>query len=293
MIKTNNLLRKPSNRVDATELVREIDTKYKNINAKADADYSVKIPRTLLTPIGIYPVYGTDTQLSKFLVAGQICIIFGLMCFLLVPHLIWTWFDAQDLKKLMKIIAAQVFNSLALLKFWTLIINKKALRNCLVELEDTWLNVKCEEDRLVMMKNAKIGRIFTIAYLSLSYGGALPYHIALPLTAERIIKDDNTTLIPLPYPCDYVFFVPEDSPGYEILFFTHIFISTIILSTNTGIYSLIATYATFNSGLFEVVCRHLDTFLDNGINEELTQRLANIIQKHIRAIESGSFFFQL
>ncbi|XP_034944719.1 odorant receptor 13a-like [Chelonus insularis] len=258
---------------------------YKNLNYQVDIEYVVKISRTLLTPIGIYPLYGSDTNLSKFLVRLQTLMVFGLMCFLLVPHFIWTFFDADDLSRLMKIIAAQVFNSLALIKFWTLIINKKALRDCLQQLEDNWKNVICEEDRLVMVKNAKIGRFFTVAYLSLSYGGALPYHIIMPLAAERIVKEDNTTQIPLPYPSDYVFFVPSDSPGYEMLFITHIIISTIILSTNCGIYSLIATYVTHGCCLFEVVCRHLDNLTKNGINDEFNSQLAWIVQKHSIAIE--------
>lgn len=267
--------------------------KYQNVNYKSDTDYAVIVARTLLTPLGIYPLHGSDTSLSKFLIAIQIIIVFGLMLFLLVPHFIWTFFDAEDLKKLMKIIAAQIFNSLALIKFWTMIIHKKELRNCLIQLENNWKNVLCEEDRVIMMKNAKIGRFFTIAYLSLSYGGALPYHILLPLTAERIVKEDNSTQIPLPYPTDYVFFVPEDSPGYEMLFVTHIVISTMILSTNCGIYSLIATYIMHACCLFEVVCRHLDEFSKSGTKNNFKTELTWIVENHNRAIQLKFYTFSV
>ncbi|XP_031770834.1 uncharacterized protein LOC116413889, partial [Apis florea] len=46
--------------------------------------------------------------------------------------------------------------------------------------------------------------------------------------------------IRLIYLSDYVFFVIEDSPIYEMTFVLQIFISSIILSTNCGTYSLIA-----------------------------------------------------
>ncbi|THK33029.1 odorant receptor 13a [Diachasma alloeum] len=256
---------------------------YKNTASEADINYVVKISRTLLTPIGIYPLHGSETAISDFLVAIQIIFVFSLMLFLLVPHLIFTYWDAEDLTKLMKIIAAQVFNSLALIKFWTMIINKKPLRWCLEELQDSWRSVSCEEDKEVMIKNAKTGRFLTVAYLSLSYGGALPYHIVMPLVAERIVKPDNTTQIPLPYPCDYVFFVPEDSPGYEMLFVTQIIISSLILSTNCGIYSLIATYIVHACCLFEIVARHLDQV---GTGEgEMAERLTAVIQRHIFAMK--------
>lgn len=263
------------------------DLKYKNFNYKNDIDYVIKISRTLLTPIGIYPLHGSETKLSKILVSLQIIGIFSLMLFLLVPHLIFTYFVADDLRRLMKIIAAQFFNSLALIKFWTLIINKKELRWCLKELQNSWRDIGSEEEREIMTKNAKIGRIFTVAYLSLSYGGALPYHIVMPLVAERIIKEDNSTLIPLPYPSEYVFWVPGDSPGYVYysLFVGQIIISSIILSTNCGIYSLIATYIMHACCLFELVHKHLESIVDAAAKGQFDNHLAAIIDKHNQAIQ--------
>ncbi|KAF7993063.1 hypothetical protein HCN44_005844 [Aphidius gifuensis] len=260
------------------------DVKYKNYNYKNDIDYVVKISRTLLTPIGIYPLHGSDTTISKILVNIQIICIFSLMLFLLAPHLIYTYFVAEDLKRLIKIIAAQFFNSLALIKFWTMIINKKQLRWCLNELEDSWRDIASDEDRKIMIKNAKIGRIFTVAYLSLSYGGALPYHIIMPLVAPRIIMPDNSTLIPLPYPSEYIFWVPRDSPGYEMLFVGQILISSIILSTNCGIYSLIATYIMHACCLFEIVQRHLKYILESSVEGQFNDNLAAVIDKHNQAI---------
>ncbi|XP_011308560.1 odorant receptor 13a-like isoform X1 [Fopius arisanus] len=266
------------------ERLETTPTKYKNTDCETNINYVVKISRTLLTPIGIYPLHGSGTALSNFLVTIQIIIIFSLMLFLLVPHLIYTYWDAEDLTKLMKIIAAQVFNSLALIKFWTMIINKDSLRWCLAEIQDSWRNVSCDEDKQVMIKNAKTGRFLTVAYLSLSYGGALPYHIVMPLVAERIVKPDNTTQIPLPYPCDYVFFVPQDSPGYEMLFVTQIIISSLILSTNCGIYSLIATYIVHACCLFEIVGRHLDE-VGKTVEGEVLQKLTQVIDKHTFAMK--------
>ncbi|XP_011308561.1 odorant receptor 13a-like isoform X2 [Fopius arisanus] len=220
------------------ERLETTPTKYKNTDCETNINYVVKISRTLLTPIGIYPLHGSGTALSNFLVTIQIIIIFSLMLFLLVPHLIYTYWDAEDLTKLMKIIAAQVFNSLALIKFWTMIINKDSLRWCLAEIQDSWRNVSCDEDKQ----------------------------------------------IPLPYPCDYVFFVPQDSPGYEMLFVTQIIISSLILSTNCGIYSLIATYIVHACCLFEIVGRHLDE-VGKTVEGEVLQKLTQVIDKHTFAMK--------
>nr|UEN71193.1 olfactory receptor 10 [Gregopimpla kuwanae] len=258
---------------------------WRNKNHQTDIDFVVKIARTLLTPIGIYPLYGNENQTARILARLQTIIVFCLMCFLLTPHFIYTFFDAEDLRPLMKVIAAQIFSLLAIIKFWTMIINKEDLRSCLEDLESHWRDVTCEEDRSVMTESARIGRFCTIAYLGLSYGGALPYHIVLPLVAERIVKEDNSTQIPLPYPSDYVFFVPEDSPGYEMLFVSQILISSIILSTNCGVYSLIAVYVMHACCLFQVVQRQLETmFKDSGSLDELTKRLAVIIENHTIAL---------
>lgn len=261
---------------------------FRNVDYKSDTEYVIKVAKTLLTPVGIWPLYrgnSTSDKIKTFLQTGA---IFCLMCFLLVPHVIYTFFDAEDLTRYMKVIAAQVFSLLAIIKFWTMIINREAIRYCLQQMENQYRDVECEEDRLVMTNNAKIGRLFTVMYLGLSYGGALPYHIIMPLLEDRVVKSDNTTQIPLPYLSNYIFFVPEDSPLYEILFVSQILISSIILSTNCGVYSLIATCVMHSCCLFEVVRRQMDTILDNGIGD-LHGRLGRIIKNHIQAIRWETF----
>ncbi|KAL6259129.1 hypothetical protein P5V15_009051 [Pogonomyrmex californicus] len=257
---------------------------FRNQNYKSDTEYVVKVAKTLLTPIGIWPLYRGNSRSDKIKNYIQTSLIFCLMCFLLIPHVIYTFFDAEDLTRYMKVIAAQVFSLLAIIKFWTMIINREGIRYCLQQMEIQYRDVECEEDRLVMTKNAKIGRLFTITYLGLSYGGALPYHIIMPLLADRIVKEDNTTQIPLPYLSDYIFFVVEDSPLYEIIFVSQILISSIILSTNCGVYSLIATCVMHSCCLFEVVRRQMETILNDG-TDNLHERLGGIIENHIQAIK--------
>lgn len=259
-------------------------TLFRNHNYKADTEYVVKVAKTLLTPVGIWPLYrgnSTSDKIKNYLQTGT---IFCLMCFLLIPHVIYTFFDAEDLTRYMKVIAAQVFSLLAIIKFWTMIINREGIRYCLQQMKEHYKDVECEEDRLVMMKNAKIGRLFTVTYLGLSYGGALPYHIIMPLLADRIIKEDNTTQIPLPYLSNYIFFVVEDSPLYEIIFVSQILISSIILSTNCGVYSLIATCVIHSCCLFEVVRRQMETILNDG-TDNCHKRLRRIIEHHMQAIK--------
>ncbi|KAK2583174.1 hypothetical protein KPH14_009194 [Odynerus spinipes] len=256
---------------------------FRNVHYKSDAEYVVKVARTLLTPIGIWPLYRSESLPDRIKMYCQISVIFCLMCFLLVPHLIYTYFDVEQLTKMMKVIAAQVFSTLAIIKFWTVIVNRQGIRYCLQEMERQYRDVECEEDRLVMIKSAKIGRLFTITYLSLSYGGALPYHIILPLVADRIVKEDNTTMLPLPYLSDYVFFAVETSPILEIFFVGQIFISSIILSTNCGVYSLIANCVMHACCLFEVVCRQINTIFEYE-REDLRRRLYAIVDNHLQAI---------
>lgn len=257
---------------------------FRNLNYRSDIEYVVKVAKTLLTPIGIWPLYrgnSTTDRIKNYLQTG---VIFCLMCFLLIPHVIYTFFDAEDLTRYIKVIAAQVFSLLAIIKFWTMILNREGIGYCLRQMEIQYRDVDCEEDRLVMMKSAKIGRLFTVTYLGLSYGGALPYHIIMPLLADRIVKEDNTTQIPLPYLSDYVVFAVENSPFYEILFVSQILISSVILSTNCGVYSLIATCVMHGCCLFEVVRRQMGTVLSDGTGN-LHERLGRIIEHHMQAIK--------
>lgn len=256
---------------------------FRNFNYRSDAAYVVKVAKILLTPVGIWPLYGDDSTFDKIKYFFQTSFTFSLMCFLLVPHIIYTFFDAEDLTRYMKVIAAQVFSLLGIIKFWTMIINKNEIKCCLQEIEIQYRDVECEEDRLVMVRNAKVGRQFTMMYLGLLYGGALPYHIIMPLVADRIVKEDNTTHLPLPYLSDYIFFVVENSPFYEILFVTQILFSTMILSTNCGVYSIIATCVMHACCLFEIARRHLETVVVNG-TDNLHEQFGQIITHHIRAL---------
>lgn len=261
-------------------------TLFRNADYKSDTEYVVKIARFLLMPVGIWPLSRDDSTSDRIKYFLQTSFVFSLMCFLLVPHVIYTFFDAEDLTRYMKVIAAQVFSLLGIIKFWTMIINRKQIKSCLQQMEIQYRDVECEEDRLVMVKNAKVGRNFTVVYLGLLYGGALPYHIIMPLVSEKVVISDNTTHLPLPYLSDYVFFVVENSPFYEILFVTQIIFSTLILSTNCGVYSIIATCTMHACCLFEVARRQMDTILANG-TDNLHERFGRIIVQHMRALRSG------
>ncbi|XP_076620383.1 uncharacterized protein LOC143341380 [Colletes latitarsis] len=262
----------------------ECKQNYRNVNYKSDSKYTILIARTLLKPTGIWPLDKDDSLLRTVKTFVHIGIIFSLMCFLLVPHVIYTFHDCENLTRYMKVIAAQVFSLLGIIKFWTMIINKKNMRYCLTKIEEQYKNIECEEDRLIMTRSAKIGRFFQTVYLGFTYGGALPYHIILPFMSDRVVKRDNTTQIPLPYLSNYVFFVIEESPIYEIMFVLQMVISTIILSTNTGISSLIATTVMHCYGLFKVVNRKIETIF-NGNKKEIQERLKTIVEHHLQAIE--------
>lgn len=264
---------------------------FRNFNYRSDTEYVVKVAKFLLTPIGIWPLYGDGSTFDRIKISLQTGFVFSLMCFLLVPHVIYTFFDAEDLTRYMKVIAAQVFSLLGIIKFWTMIINRGEIKCCLEQMEMQYRDVECEEDRLVMIKNAKLGRQFTVVYLGLLYGGALPYHIIMPFMAERIIKGDNTTQLPLPYLSNYIFFVVESSPLYEILFVTQIIFSTMILSTNCGVYSLIATCVMHACCLFEIARRQMETILHDD-TDDLHERFGRIIIQHLKALRSAVQFSQ-
>ncbi|XP_053973025.1 uncharacterized protein LOC128873458 [Hylaeus volcanicus] len=257
---------------------------YRNVHYESDTEYTIWIARTLLAPIGIWPLYKDDTFLNNVIKFLHVGIIFSLMCFLLIPNMIYTFHDCEDLSRYMNIFASQVFSLLGIAKFWSMILNGKQIRHFLVEVKNQYKDVACETDRLVMKKSAKIGRFFTIVYLSLSYGGGLPYHIVLPFMSERVVKSDNTTQIPLPYLSNYIFFVIEDTPIYEITFVSQMVISTIIMSSNTGVNTLIANTVMHSYGLFEVVNQKIETFFEDG-KDDLNDRLRHIVLHHLKAIE--------
>ncbi|XP_043253245.1 odorant receptor 43a-like [Colletes gigas] len=257
---------------------------FRNVRYVSDTEYTISIARTLLTPIGIWPLYRSDTFWNNVKMSVHVAAVFSLMCFLLIPNMIYVAGNSESLAQNMKVYVTQIFSLLGVAKFWSMILNRKQIGRCLRAVAIQYRDTECEADRIVMTKAAKIGRFFTIVYLSLSYGGGLPYHIVLPFMSEKVVKRDNTTQIPLPYISDYVFFVIEDTPIYEITFVLQMVISTMVMSSNTGVNTLIATTVMHTYGLFEVVNRKIETFFEDDIND-LHDRLNNIVQHHLKAIE--------
>ncbi|CAL7936676.1 unnamed protein product [Xylocopa violacea] len=276
---------------DSATMNKEIEytSRYQNVRYKADTEYVVRVAKILLTPVGIWP--RNDSFLDNVKMFVQTGTMFSLMCFLLIPHAIYTYFDCENLSRYMKVIAAQVFSLLAIIKFCVIIINRRKVMVCLTEMEAQYRDVACEDDRLVMVNCARIGRSFTKLYLGLCYGGALPYHVILPLLSEKVVKQDNSTQLPLPYLSDYVFFVIEDSPIYEMTFALQILISSIILSANCGTYSLIVAITMHCCSLFEVTNKRIEMLLRRK-QRDLHDRLVKIVRYHLKAIEYSTMVEQ-
>ncbi|XP_076640673.1 uncharacterized protein LOC143352230 [Halictus rubicundus] len=256
---------------------------YQNVHQKSDFAFTVQVPRILLTLPGIWPLHRGDSIFGDIRSMIQVGVIFLLMCYLLVPHVIYTFHDSEDLTRYMKVIAAQVFSLLGIVKFWVMIFKKKRFRACITEMSLQYANVESEEDRLVMKNSAKVARFFTTIYLGLCFGGAFPYHMIMPFLSEKVVKTDNTTQIPLPYLSNYVFFVIEDSPVYEITFAVQIAISNVILFINCGTNSLIASMTMHSCGMFKVVNRQLVSLYD-GHRDEMKGCLRGVVRHHLKAI---------
>ncbi|XP_076176316.1 odorant receptor 82a-like [Ptiloglossa arizonensis] len=257
---------------------------FRNVRYESDADYTIFVSRILLTPIGMWPLYRTDTFLNNVKGFLHVGMVFGLMCFLLIPHMIYTFHDYGDLSQDMKLFATQTFSFLGIVKFCTLILKRKQIGHCLMEIETQYRDIECEDDRQIMMKSAKIGRFCMIAYVGLSYGGGLTYHIVLPFMSEKIVKTDNTTQFPLPYLSNYVLFVIEGTPLYEMTFVLQMLISTMIMSSNIGVNTLIATTVIHSYSLFEIVNRKIETFFEDK-KDDLHRRFKGIVRHHTKAIE--------
>ncbi|XP_078051674.1 uncharacterized protein LOC144477809 [Augochlora pura] len=221
---------------------------YQNEHHKLDYVFTTWISRLLLTPPGIWPLHSGNSILGD--VASVV----------------------------------QVFSLLGIIKFCVMICKKKKFKVCLTEMKLQYTNVESEEDRLVMKSSAKVARFFTTIYVCLGFGGSFPYDIIMPFLSEKVVKADNTTQIPLPYPSNYVFFVIEDPPLYEITFAVQIVVSTMILFINCGTNSLIASMTLHSCGLFKVVNRQLTSLFDRD-RDEMKDCLRDIVRHHLKAIQ--------
>ncbi|XP_014475037.1 PREDICTED: uncharacterized protein LOC106744628 [Dinoponera quadriceps] len=251
-----------------------------------DIRYTMQLCRWVLKPIGIWHlIYGHFSQYDRLLSVILIVTCLSTLCFVLIPSGLYTLLREKDINVKVKLFGPVGFCLTSTIKYCYLGARATSFGKCIHHVEDDWRAVRDEDHREIMLNKASTGRRLTMLCALFLYTGGLAYHTILPLSSTIKV---NGSLIsrPLTYPGYDIFFDPEASPAYEIVFCIHCLFALITYNITTAACSLAAIFVTHACGQVQILITLLDDLVEGKRNRGTTvdNRLGIIARQHVRVL---------
>lgn len=257
-----------------------------NAHYEHDIRYTMQLCRWVLKPIGIWHlIYGRASRNEKLISLALIVTCFSALCFVLIPSGLHTLFYEKDINIKVKLFGPVGFCLTSTIKYCYLGARGAAFGKCIRHVENDWWAVQYQDHRKMMLKNALVGRRLTMLCAIFLYTGGLSYHTILPLSSKQV--SENVTHRPLTYPGYNLFFDPEASPVYEIVFCIHCLFALITYNITTAACSLAAIFVTHACGQLQILITLLDDLVEGkkDNNTIVEQRLGNLTRHHVRILK--------
>lgn len=242
--------------------------------------------RWVLKPLGIWHLTCDHvSQYDMFITLVLIITCLSALFFVLIPSGLYTLFREKDINVKIKLFGPVGFCLTCTIKYCYLGARAASFGKCIQHIEDDWRTVRDKDHREIMLKNALTSRRFTTLCALLLYFGGLSYHTIVPLSSRK--KINGTLIRPLTYPGYDMFFDPEASPAYEIVFCIHCLFALITYNVTTAALSLAAVFVTHACGQLQILMTLLDDLVEGNRCKGTTvnNRLGKITRHHVRILK--------
>ncbi|XP_043488574.1 odorant receptor 22c-like [Polistes fuscatus] len=260
-------------------------SKGENDNYENDIELTVNVSRSVLQLIGIWPHREKKREsIAKEMSMKLLRIIcHSLLCFILIPGLLNTFLKEKDPRRRLKAVGPMCNCSMAVLKYTIFLCSGKKLEDCVIRLEQDWKHVVTLKDRRTMLEKARIGRSIAILCVAFVFISGFSYRLIVPLTRGTVVNANNITIRPLAFACYFVFFDPQKSPAYEIVFTLQTIAGFVTYSVTSGACSLAALYVLHACGQLEILIRRLEELVEDSKTSivSLDEKLAALVRHHI------------
>lgn len=256
-----------------------------NKHYQEDVKYVVEQSHVVLRMLGIWPL--TDRRPNTIeKVTNIFCII---ICYLLlhsdmVPGVLYYIFVDDGARVQMKMLPPILYSIMAIVKYSNLIVHETNIRRCLRHIEEDWRTIIISDAREMMLDKAKTGRrLFTLC-CTFMYCGGVSYNTIVPLSRGSIVTDQNITIRPLSCPGYYVFFNPQNSPAYEIVFLLQCLCGLVMYTITVAICGLAALFALHACAQMEILMRLMEDLVNENEfgQRKVVAKLAVVIEHQIR-----------
>jgi len=256
----------------------------RNSNYEDDIRYTVQVHRLILGLIGVWPNMekpGKRTRLLRGLLRSACCF---LLSFNLIPWALYMFLILDTFKSRLRMVGALFFYSMVPAMYCTLMLREDRIKKCMRHLQEDWHNVRDANDRRIMLDKAETGRFVLICTTLFLFTSGFTYRLIQPIVRGKIVIG-NVTIRPLVQGNYYIFFDPQQSPAYEIVFSMHLVTGIVIYIVTTSVCGITALFTTHACGQLKM----LATWLEKLANEDqwskdcaVARSLAAIVVHHIR-----------
>ncbi|XP_029660069.1 odorant receptor 4-like isoform X2 [Formica exsecta] len=253
---------------------------------KRDNDYSLQLNRWILKPIGIWPESPTSSIIEKILSKIVRIVCHSLIALTVIPSILYILFEEKDFRLKLKALGPTSHWLMGGMNYCSLLYQNKQIRKSIVHMETDWRIAKRENDREVMLKNARVGRVIAGVCALIMQGGILAYNVARGISPIVVVIGNETVAIGrLPCPSYNKIVDTRFSPIYEVLFTLQFVSGIIVNSTTVGACGLAAVFTMHACGQLNIVMLRLEELVDGKRHDIIVQRkLANLVEHHLRTL---------
>ncbi|XP_067214159.1 odorant receptor 4-like [Linepithema humile] len=256
-----------------------------NKHHQADVKYAVQQNYVVLCMLGIWPsIDRRPNTIEKIVnITVMISCYFFLQCDI-VPGVLYYVFVDNETREKIKMVPPVLYSIMMIAKYSNLISHECDIRSCLRHIKEDWEIIITDGAREMMLDKANTARRLFILCCTFMYGGGLCYNMIMPLSQGSIVTDQNITIRPLSCPGYYVFFNPQNSPAYEIVFLLQALCGFVMYTITVTTCSLAALFVMHACAQMQILMRLMEIFVEESEldKKNTTAKLAIIVEHQIR-----------
>lgn len=248
----------------------------------------------LLKSIGLWPYSNSISRIRRYFYWFINITCYSLISFLFIPCVLYVFLEIEDTYGKLKQFGPLIFCAMAFAKYYSLIVHKADIRECLERIKWDWKNMTNREDREIMTVNASFGRKLVVVCTLFMYSGFVFYYIAIPISVGRVAaENESLTFIPLVFPFSRFIVDTRYSPTNEIVFSIQLVAGCLMHGITSAACSLAAAFAVHACGQMQVLMNWLKHLVDgrSDMSERIDGRIADIVCQHVRILKCVNVYY--
>ncbi|XP_043803275.1 odorant receptor 82a-like [Apis laboriosa] len=249
-------------------------------------EYSIQVNRWLSKTIGLWPLPSSTSKFEKIMTRILILLCWIIALFVTILSLLHFILVKEDIITKLKMIGPISYCIGGGLNYAVLLFLNDDIRYCIDHIETDWNAITRTQDRQVMLKNAKIGRIISGCIAGFMQVDSICFCTILGVFKQTIkVGNESIKIYILPYP---TYKIPVDTnPGHSIVLGLQ-FLTTCIMSTTVVIaFSLATVFAYHAIGQLTIMVTWIEEFVNRPQEENKNMRIDEIsviIEHHLRIL---------